>query len=80
MHLEATLIEAVPAFNVRHWYLSIDYAPVQFRTRNVRVWLPQTVDAYCDFGDRRTVRYHTFTNFLLFSVQTDQTIDKPKQP
>lgn len=78
IHLETSLMEAIPAAHVKQLYLSIDYAPVQFRTRNVRVWLPQTVDAYGDFGDHRTIIYHTFANFLLFSVQTDQVIDTPK--
>ena len=80
MHLETSLMEAVPAANVRQMYLSIDYAPVQFRTQNVRVWLPQAVDAYGDFGDHRTIVSHTFTNFLLFAVRTDQIIEKPKDP
>jgi hypothetical protein len=80
MHLETSLTEPMPAIGVRNWYLSIEYAPVQFRSQKVRVWLPRAADAYCDFGDHRTIIYHTFTNFLLFSVQTDQVIDKPKTP
>jgi VWFA-related protein len=80
VHLETKLIEAIPAANVRYMYLSIDYAPVQFRTQNVRVWLPQAADAYGDFGDHRTIVYHTFTDFLLFSVRTDQVTEKPKAP
>jgi hypothetical protein len=78
MHLETSLMEAVPTANVRQMYLSIGYAPVQFRTQNVRVWLPQAVDAYGDFGDHRTIVSHTFTNFLLFAVRTDQIIGNPK--
>jgi hypothetical protein len=42
--------------------------------------LPQTVDAYCDFEDHRTIAYHTFTNFMLFSVRTDQAIEKSTNP
>ncbi|MGB7026759.1 MAG: VWA domain-containing protein [Candidatus Acidiferrum sp.] len=80
LHLETSLMEAIPAANVRQMYLSIDYAPVQFRTENVRVWLPQAVDAYDDFGDHRAMISHAFTNFLLFSVRTDQGIEKPKNP
>jgi hypothetical protein len=72
-------MEEIAAAKVRHWSLSIDYAPVQFQMRDVRVWLPQVVDAYYDFGEYRLVVYHTFNNFLLFSVQTDQKIEKPKQ-
>lgn len=80
VHLETGLMEAVPAVRVQHSYLSIDYVPVQFQTQPVRIWLPQLVDGYWDFGDHRTIVYHTFTNFMLFSVQTDQKIEKPKQP
>jgi VWFA-related protein len=80
VHLETKLMEPVPAANVRYMYLSIDYAPVQFRTQNVKVWLPQAVDVYGDFGDHRTIVYHTFTDFLLFSVRTDQVDEKPKDP
>jgi hypothetical protein len=80
VHMETGLMEEVPAVKVRHWSLSIDYAPVQFQTQSIKIWLPQTVDGYCDYGDHRTIVYHTFTDFLLFSVQTDQKIEKPKQP
>lgn len=77
IHVETSLMEAIPAANVRRMYLSIDYAPVQFRTQDVRIWLPQAVDAYGDFGDHRTIINHTFTNFLLYSVRTDDTVGKP---
>jgi hypothetical protein len=80
VHLEMGLMQGIPAVNVKGWYLSIDYAPVQFRTRNVKIWLPQSVDAYGDFNTRRTITSHSFSNFLLFSVQTDEVIDKPKAP
>ncbi len=79
IHVETSLMEPIPAANVRRMYLSIDYAPVQFRTQNVRVWLPQAVDAYGDFGDHRTIVNHTFTNFLLYSVRTDDVIGKPTE-
>jgi hypothetical protein len=80
VHLETTLMEGVPEMKVQAWFLSIDYAPVHFRTRDVRVWLPQVVDAYCNYGDHRTIIYHTFSNFMLFSVQTDTVTEKPKRP
>ena len=79
VHLETTLMEAMPAANVRQMYLTVDYAPVPFRTLNTKMWLPQSADAYGDFGDHYTIAYHTFTDFLMFSVQTDQVIEKPKE-
>jgi hypothetical protein len=59
-------------------FLSIDYAPVRFRARNVQVWLPQSADSYEDLAVRRTIISHKFSNFLLFSVQTDELIVPPQ--
>jgi VWFA-related protein len=80
VHLELSLMEGIGAAKLRRMYASIDYGPVQFRTQNVKFWLPQDVTSYGDFGDYRTIVHHTFSNFLLFSVQTDQVIAKPKTP
>ncbi len=80
MHLEIGLMREIPEINVRQWYLSIDYAPVRFRTRDLQVWLPQSADAYGDFVVRRTIIAHRFSNFLLFSVQTKEVIANPKTP
>jgi VWFA-related protein len=80
LHLELSLMESIPAAKVRQMYVSIDYGPVQFRTQNVRFWLSQDVTTYGDFGDRRTIVHHKFKNFMLFSVRTDQIIEKPKAP
>src|SRR5262249_25072091 len=44
VHMELALMEPIEEMKVREWYLSISYAQVQFRTRNARVWLPQTAD------------------------------------
>jgi len=77
MHLESSLTEEIPKAKVRHWYLSINYAPVQFHSRNLQMLLPQTVDAYCDFESHRTIAYHSFTDFTLFSVKTTEATEKP---
>ena len=79
-HIEMSLMDEIPEALVRHWYLSINYAPVEFRTQHGRLWLPQTVDAYCDFEEYRTISYHTFTNFKRFLVQTGEVADQPKTP
>jgi hypothetical protein len=80
VHMETGLMAEVPAVRVRKAYLSIDYAPVQFQAQLVKIWLPKLVDGFWNFGDHRTIIYHTFSDFFLFSVQTEQKIDKPKQP
>lgn len=80
IHLDMAMMEPIPQMHARNWWLSLDYAPVQFHSQDVRIWLPQTVDAYARFDDHRTIIYHTFANFMLFSVQTQQKIEKPVEP
>lgn len=68
LHIETSLMDEIPEVHVRQWFLSIDYAPVVFQPMNLRMVLPRSVDAYCDYGDRRTIAYHTFSDYKLFSV------------
>jgi hypothetical protein len=67
----------IPAVNVREWYLSIDYAPVRFRSKDVTVWLPQSAATWAAFDIDHVVVYHNFSNFFLFSVQTTQEVAPP---
>ncbi len=78
LHLEAGIMHALPAIKMYHLYFSITYAPVQFRSRDVRVWLPHIADVYYDYGELDNVVHHTFSDFLLFAVDTDQKIASPK--
>jgi hypothetical protein len=47
---------------------SVDYAPVQFQTQAVEIWLPRFAIAYTDYARRRMITAHTFSDFELFSV------------
>jgi hypothetical protein len=78
MHLETNLVKGVPIIELRANAVSIDYAPVAFPSRNLNLWLPKSAVAYTDYGKRRTIIEHTFSDFQLFSVQTQQVIEKPK--
>jgi hypothetical protein len=80
VHLETALMKPIPALGLRNSWFSIDYAPVQFRSYDVRFWLPQTADAYTDFGLRRTIIYHSFANFMVFSVRTKQQVKATANP
>jgi hypothetical protein len=78
MHLETNLVKGIPIIELRANAVSIDYAPVAFPSRNLELWLPKSAVAYTDYGKRRTIIEHTFSDFQLFSVQTQQVIEKPK--
>jgi VWFA-related protein len=77
MHLETNLVEGIVVLELRASAVSVDYAPVKFRSQNAAVWLPQSAVAYTEYYRRRTIIQHTFSDFQLFSVQTQQVIQKP---
>jgi hypothetical protein len=80
MHLETNLVERIPMIALEENAFSVDYAPVKFQTKNVEVWLPQFAVAYIDYANLRMIVEHTFSDFQLFSVQTQDVIQKPKEP
>jgi hypothetical protein len=82
-HLETALMAAIPEMHIRNSWFSIDYGPVQFHSRPVRIWLPQTAASYTEFDDlddHRMIIDHNFADFLLFSVKVGQQIKPPTQP
>ena len=79
MHLETNLVKGIPIIDLHANAVSIDYAPVAFPSRNLELWLPKSAVAYTDYSKRRTIIEHTFSDFQLFSVDTQQVIGKPKE-
>ena len=79
MHMETNLVNGLAALELRSNAVSVDYAPVKFHSQNVEVWLPQSAVVYTEYFRRRTIIQHTFSDFQLFSVGTQQVIQKPAQ-
>lgn len=77
VRLEADLMEPIPAIELQKEHLVIEYAPVEFHRRNLRLWLPQSATLYVDFHGRRYARTHQFSDFQLFSVDTVEKIKEP---
>jgi hypothetical protein len=79
LHIETNLTQAVPLIQLRGEAVSIDYAPVQFHSQDVKLWLPHAAEVFSDFGERRFHVRHDFSNFQLFSVSV-HSVEKPKPP
>jgi hypothetical protein len=77
VRLEADLMAPIPAIELQKERLVIEYAPVEFHRRDLRLWLPQSATLYVDFHGRRYARTHQFSDFQLFSVDT---VEKVKEP
>ncbi|MGA8036066.1 MAG: VWA domain-containing protein [Candidatus Acidiferrales bacterium] len=78
VHLETNLEEGIPMMNLVSNSISIDYAPVRFQSQRVELWLPQHATTFTEYTDRRTIMNHVYSDFKLFSVQSNSAILAPK--
>ena len=72
LHIETDLLEPVPQIPLVREHLSVDYRPVHFKKQNESLWLQQRAEVYMDYRGHRYLRRHTFSDFLLFTVDIDQ--------
>ena len=79
MRFESDLMMPIVPIELTKEHLSIDYAPVQFRTQGVQLWLPQHADLYVSRHGHRYYRSHSFDNFKIFTIEAGQKIQAPKQ-
>jgi hypothetical protein len=51
-----------------------------FAKKNEELWLPQSAQLYFEFRKRRYFRRHSFDHFMLFSVDSAEKRNEPKEP
>lgn len=77
VRLETDLREAHPELRLNSEHLVMEYGPVKFKSRNEELWLPGSADYYAMLRGRRFHRRHSFTNYVLFSIDDQQKIGEP---
>jgi tetratricopeptide (TPR) repeat protein len=78
VRLETDLVAPLPEIRLVADHTAIEYSAVHFRKRNVDMWLPRTAEVFYDLKGRRIHRRHSFSNYMLFSVDDRQRISAPK--
>lgn len=78
--MESDIMHPLPEIRLLRDHQLIEYGPVSFRNNSVQLWLPKSADWYCALSGRRYHRRHTFSQFLLFSVDDTQKISIPNEP
>jgi len=78
LHMESNLMQDIPDIGLRSGAITVDYAPVEIRSRKLQLWLPQELEAFWEFGTYRVILLHTFRNFKLFTVETEENTQKPQ--
>jgi tetratricopeptide (TPR) repeat protein len=79
VRMEADLDKQVPDLRLFVDHQTVQYGPVPFEKKHVTLWLPSNTDLYLDYNGHRLHRQHTFTNYMLFSVDEQQQIRAPTQ-
>src|SRR6185437_682177 len=78
VRLESELTKPIPRIALTKERFSIEYWPVEFHSKGQQLWLPRFAELYVERGTTRYYRRHTFSNFKLFTVAADQSI-QPKE-
>ncbi len=79
LRLESELMKPVQDIGLTQEHLAIDYGQVKFRTHSEQLWLPLDAEVYAERRGHRYYRRHTFSDFKIFTVDTDQSIHAPKE-
>jgi len=56
LRLESDLVEPIREINLQKEHLTIEYAPVAFPKKDVRLWLPDNVTLYNEYHGHRYQR------------------------
>jgi tetratricopeptide (TPR) repeat protein len=77
LRIETDLREPYPDLRLTAEHLVMEYGPVEFKKRKEVLWLPASADYYAVYAGHRFHRRHTFTDYILFSVDDQQKIGAP---
>ena len=79
LRVETDLREAIKELQLNRDHLLVEYGPVQFASGSKQLWLPWTAEMFVDFHGKRYHYRHSLTNYLLFAVDTSETVSKPHE-
>lgn len=77
VRLETDLREPHPDLRLAAEHLVMEYGPVHFKERPEVLWLPTSAEYYAIFRGHRLHRRHTFTDYILFSIDEKEKIGEP---
>jgi tetratricopeptide (TPR) repeat protein len=77
VRIETDLVSPIPDIGLQVEHLTIDYAPVDFQARHVRLWLPESASLFIGYRGHRYQLKHDVSDFQLFWVDAGETIKDP---
>lgn len=81
LQIETDLVNPLEKIKLQREHWMIVYAPVEFSSRRIRLWLPESSSLYIAYRDGRSYeRVHTLSDFQLFSVDSVDSVKADKAP
>jgi len=80
LRLETELVEPVKGLRLENEHITIEYKPVDFKSRKVRLWLPANAEMYAFFRGHRFLHQHSFADYRVFSVDVSVKPSEEKKP
>jgi hypothetical protein len=78
VHPEIDLLKPVPAVRLMAEHQVLDYGPVQFDQKKLKLWLPLEAEIYLDVNGKRFHHRHTYSDCRAFSVDVGLKPGNPK--
>jgi Flp pilus assembly protein TadD len=78
LRMETDLLEPIQNLGLTRDHLLVDYGPVKFAASNTTLWLPWSAEMHMELHGHRYHHKHYLTDYMLFEVDTNHKIGKPK--
>ena len=78
LRLETDLQDPIGEIPLLLEHVIVDYAMVDFPRRKLQLWLPREAEIYMDYRGHQYHQRHSFSQFKLFWVDTEQTVKEPQ--
>jgi Tfp pilus assembly protein PilF len=78
VRIETDIVAPLPEIRLLADHVSVEYRAVHFQKQDVDMWLPSAAEVFYDIKGRRIHRRHSFSDYMLFSVDERQRISAPK--
>lgn len=80
LRLETDLVAPIQGLGLEVAHMSIEYQPVEFKSRKIRLWLPASADVHSLRRGHRLMLHHSFSNYMIFAVDVSIKTGEVKQP
>jgi Flp pilus assembly protein TadD len=80
LRVESDLVEPIQILGLTRDHLLVDYGPVGFTSTSTTLWLPWSAEMHMELRGHRYHHKHYLTDYMLFGVDTNHKIGKPKNP